>query len=142
MNFPTYDADLCEFLTRSGVQWMPMDEASRVAAEKSWREIYNHEWPKRLRSRQGSKADFAYQQECCDHYLIVPFTSDVFRFSVSVQRPRRMLGYECRGPLLPLGAFHGIEFFIAPPDLSWTMIHTHEDHGWAGPHFIRREWRP
>lgn len=42
----------------------------------------------------------------------------------------------------PLGLFHNIEFFISPLDLSWTMIHTHEDHGFGGPYFIRREWIP
>lgn len=54
---------------------------------------------------------------------------------------RQAIGaYECRGPLIPLGAFCDAEFFIGPPDLTWAMIHTHEDHALAGPYFIRAEW--
>jgi hypothetical protein len=46
------------------------------------------------------------------------------------------------GPLVPLGAACDVEFAVSPADLSWTMLHTHEDHALGGPYFIRREWLP
>ena len=48
--------------------------------------------------------------------------------------------YECHGPLIDLGLFCNAEFFVAPPDFTWTMVHTHENHGFGGPYFIRVDW--
>jgi hypothetical protein len=31
------------------------------------------------------------------------------------------------------------DIYISPPNLSWTMVYTHED-GWFGPYFSRAEW--
>jgi len=53
---------------------------------------------------------------------------------------RQLDGYECHGPLVTLGAFHDVEFFVCPTDFAWTMIHTHEDYSLGGPYFIRVEW--
>jgi hypothetical protein len=53
-----------------------------------------------------------------------------------------MAGYACCGKLLALGTFHTAEFFVCPPDFAWSMVHTHEDHAFAGPYFIRAEWIP
>lgn len=37
--------------------------------------------------------------------------------------------------------FQAVEFFISPPDLSWTLVHTHEDGAYTnGPLFAREEW--
>ncbi len=56
-------------------------------------------------------------------------------------RRHRMTGYECRGPgeLPDLSAFCSLEFFVSPVDLSWTMVHTHEDLDYGGPYFVRKE---
>ena len=35
-----------------------------------------------------------------------------------------------------------VEFFVCPIDFAWCMIHTHEDHAFGGPYFIRAEWLP
>ncbi len=51
-----------------------------------------------------------------------------------------MSAYECHGPLVPLGEFVDVEFFVCPIDLSWAMIHTHEDHAFGGPYFIRADY--
>lgn len=51
-------------------------------------------------------------------------------------------GYECDGPVVPLGKACAVEFAVMPEDLSWTMLYTHEDHGYGGPYFVRREWIP
>jgi hypothetical protein len=73
--------------------------------------------------------------------LVVPFSTGVEGLPVHVLG-RTISAYECCGPLLPLGDYHDAEFFVCPPDLSWTMVHTHEDHGLGGPYFIRAEWLP
>jgi len=55
---------------------------------------------------------------------------------------KRTAAYNCHsdGKLPDLSSFHNIEFFIAPTDLSWTLIHTHEDGGLGGPYFVRQDW--
>jgi hypothetical protein len=37
-------------------------------------------------------------------------------------------------------AFCDVEFFVCPTDFAWAMIHTHEDHAFEGPYFIRADW--
>jgi hypothetical protein len=91
--------------------------------------------------KHGARADHEYQQQPCDHYLVVPFSAGVDGLPVHVLS-RTVGAYECRGPLVPLGAFCNVEFFVCPPDLSWAVIHTHEDHALGGPYFIRAEWLP
>jgi hypothetical protein len=130
---------LQEYLRQSGVAWQRLDEMAHQAAEATWREIYGQAFLGRPRHRHGAKADFAYQQEPCTHYLIVPFSAGVAGLPVHVLGRRRD-AYECHGPLVPLGAFCDVEFFVCPPDFTWAMIHTHEDHAFAGPFFLRAEW--
>jgi hypothetical protein len=91
--------------------------------------------------KHWARADHEYQQQPCDHYLVVPFSAGVDGLPVHVLS-RTVGAYECRGPLVPLGAFCNVEFFVCPPDLSWAVIHTHEDHALGGPYFIRAEWLP
>ena len=136
-----YDDELQDYLRQSGVQWARLDETARRMAEDAWREIYGHAfrgWP---RLRYGTKADYEYQREPCAHYRIVPFSAGVPGLPVHVLG-RRMDAYECHGPLVPLGAFCNVEFFVCSPDFAWAMIHTHEDHALGGPYFIRAEWLP
>jgi hypothetical protein len=135
------DDELCDYLSRSTVKWTPLDEASSAAIEHSWREIYGRAFVGRRRLRQGAKAEYAYEQETCTSFLIVPFTSNVDGLPIHVIG-RSMRAYDCRGPLIPLGAFHNFEFFVCPTDFAWTIVHTHEDHGCGGPFFIRRDWLP
>lgn len=135
------DDELCDYLTRSGTEWTPLEEASAAHAERAWRDVFGNAFVKRPRLRQGAKAENAYQQVECHHYRIVPFTSKVD--GLPIQALAALLrAYDCRGPLAPLGRFHLAEFFVCPPDLAWTMVHTHEDHAFGGPYFIRAEWIP
>lgn len=78
----------------------------------------------------------------CNHYVIVPFTSNVKGTPMSVCRSISLSAYECRGPLLLLHGLLDAEFFISPMDFDWTMVHTHEDYVWGGPYFVRRGWIP
>jgi hypothetical protein len=130
---------LQDYLNQSGVEWNRLDEAARLDAEERWRGIYGQAFQGRPRLRHGAKADYEYQSQACNHYLIVPFSTGVAGLPVHVYD--LCLGaYECRGPLVPLGVFCNMEFFVCPTHFTWSMIHTHEDHALGGPYFIRAEW--
>ena len=135
--------ELPRFLEQYGVEWTPLDEAAHRETETAWRTVYSSAFHgKRLtRHRNGFRAEFEFEQEKCSHYFIVPFSADIPLLPVRVIG-RRQNAYECRGLLVPLGAFHSREFFISPLDFGWTMIHTHEDHAFGGPYFFRAEWLP
>lgn len=89
--------------------------------------------------RHGPNANFEYEQQSCDYFLIVPFSAGVEGTPIT-PHAWRISAYECRGSILPLGKFHCAEFFIAPPEFGWTMVHTHEDHALGGPYFLRQDW--
>lgn len=135
------DESLQDDLSRAGVEWARLSAWEQVEAEAAWRRIYGRAFRGRPRLRHGAKADYEYGCQACDHYLIVPFSAGVVGLPVHVYR-LGIAAYECRGPLIALGAFCDAEFFISPPDLSWSMIHTHEDHALGGPYFIRADWIP
>ena len=138
------ELDMSEYLTQSGIDWRLLDAASACEAEKDWRAIYGVRFTRRLcpRFKKGAKAKIAYEQADCDRLVIVPFTSNVPGTAVNTRgRGQPEVAYECRCRPIPLGMYHNIEFFVSPHDFSWTMIYTHEDHGWpGGPYFIREEW--
>ena len=31
--------------------------------------------------------------------------------------------------------------YLRHAGVAWTVVHTHENHGFGGPVFIRKEWR-
>jgi hypothetical protein len=132
---------LQDALSRAGVEWDWLPDQKRVEAEAAWRRVYGRAFRGRPRLRRGAKAEYEYSCQVCNHYLVVPFSADVFGLPVSVFR-HVITAYECRGRLIAFGAYCDIEFFISPPDLSWAMIHTHEDYGFGGPYYIRAEWIP
>jgi hypothetical protein len=103
--------------------------------------VYGRAFRGRPRLRHGAKAENEYRCQACDHYVIVPFSAGVPGLPVHVYR-LAIAAYECRGPLVALGTFCDAEFFISPPDLAWSMIHTHEDDAFGGPYFIRADWIP
>jgi hypothetical protein len=132
---------LQEYLGRAGIEWEELAESTRIEAEAAWRQVYGQAFRGRPRLRHGARADHEYRCQSCSHYLIVPFSAGVPALPVHVNR-QAIDAYQCRGPLISLGAFCDAEFFISPPDLTWSMIHTHEDHAFGGPYFIRAEWIP
>ncbi len=59
--------------------------------------------------------------------------------------PRRTSGriaYECWAASIPdlTDLSHHIDFFVAPTDMSWTMVYTHEADVFDGPFFTRGDW--
>lgn len=135
------DESLEEALSRAGVDWNRLSDLERVEAEAAWRRVYGRAFLGRPRLRHGAKADYEYRCQPCAHYLIVPFSAAVPGLPVH-RGGQTLAAYGCRGPLIALGAFCNAEFFICPTDLSWSMIHTHEDHVLGGPYFIRADWIP
>ena len=135
------DQELRDYLSLLSVESNVLDRNATITAEQSWREIYGDAFSQRPRMKQGTKADFAYQELLCHHYLIIPFSSNVDGIPIQVSG-RSRVGFECRGQLVPLGQFHTAEFFVSPTDFTWTMVHTHEDHAFGGPYFIKMEWIP
>lgn len=126
-------------LFAAGVTCRPLTEAERAEGEWQWRQVYGRAFEGRPRLRQGSRAEFEYASQPAGRWLVVPLSAGVAGTSVSPIRPGEC-GYECEGPLVPLGAACWVEFIVSPADLSWTMLHTHEDHALGGPYFVRREW--
>jgi hypothetical protein len=137
----SFDESLQDHLSQAGVAWDRLSELERLKVEAAWLRVYKQAFRGRPRLRRGSKAEHEYLSQACDHYLIVPLPAGVSGLPMGAYR-RTIAAYECRGPLIELGAFCGAEFFVSPPDLAWSMIHTHEDHGWGGPYFIRVDWIP
>jgi hypothetical protein len=133
---------LQEFLDQSGVTWRVLEEHELLEAQQHWRSIYGEAFRDRPRLRVGVKAELEYAEVECGRYLVVPFIHNVAGLPIQVAHRRTADAYECFGKLIPLGDFHSTEFFISPPDFAWSMIHTHEDHAYGGPYFIRAEWIP
>lgn len=130
------------FLTECGLTWdaIPRERHQALAAE--WQTVYGNCFEFRCRLREGGRAQFEYSQEVAECFMVVPFLSNVGGpHSINKSGPGTA-AYQCQGDgrLPDLSSFKDIDFFIMPPDLAWTMIHTHEDHGFGGPYFIRREW--
>jgi hypothetical protein len=129
------------FLTECGLAWSVIPWGRHVSLNSEWQRLYGdfRGW---LRYKNGSKAEFEYSFESAERFTIVPFLTDLAGpLSIHVREPR-VAAYECQGEgdLPGLGDFAGIEFFVAPEDFNWSMIHTHEDHALGGPYFVRKEW--
>src|SRR4051794_23285847 len=121
------DAELQSLLDAAGVSWRTLTDAEQVQAEAQWRAVYGRAFRGRSRLRHGARADFEYAQQPAGRWLVVPLTSGVEGTAVT-PLDRQLDGYECEGPLVPLGSLCGAEFAVSPADLSWAMLYTHEDH--------------
>jgi hypothetical protein len=135
------DESLEQFLTQCGLVWSAIPWERHISLTSEWETLYGHfhHW---LRKKQGVKAQFEYSHQTAEGFMIVPFLGNVGGlYSINKPGPRKA-AYECHGDgtLPDLLAFAQTDFFIVPDDLSWSMIHTHEDETWGGPYFIRKEW--
>ena len=126
-------------LTDAGVGWSCLSPEEHSAEWERWVSVYGDMFQIGAKCRQGLKAQVEYSQVAPDRWIILSI-HDRTRIPYCDGRHTRF-GYECSGSLVPLDAFHMSEFVVYPPDLSWTMIHTHEDDGFGGPFFSRREWQ-
>lgn len=136
-----FDDTLIAHLTAEGVRHERLTAEEHRRREREWRNVYGHVFRPGLRHRHGTKAVHAYLNEPATRWMLVPFLSGVPGTPVHIVR-RHLSAFECQGPLLELGEFSNIEFFVSPPDLAWTFVRTHEDFALGGPYFVRREWLP
>jgi hypothetical protein len=124
-------------------QTVPPDEHRRLCNE--WDAVYGNAFAveRRVRHRAGARAQEAYARQTADTFLIVPFLGRRGG-PHDINKPGpRIAAYACRNPeggLPGFSTFANIDFFVAPPDLECTMVHTHEDHAYGGPYFVRKEW--
>ena len=79
------------------------------------------------RALEGEKAAVAYDSlESPLAFIVCPEDGDAPAFRVT-------------GGTLPQLRATGMDVYVWPEDLTWTMAFTHED-GYCGPYFSRREW--
>jgi hypothetical protein len=83
---------------------------------------YNH-----ARALAREKALFAYRALSAPPRLII------------CPHDERLPAIEIVGASMPDFYNSGLDIYVWPPDLAWTMAFTHED-GWLGPYFSQREW--
>jgi len=135
------DESLDHFLSQCGLAWSGIPLERHVSLSNEWETLYGN-FRRWLRHKQGAKAQFEYSQQSAKTFMIVPLLGNVGGPVLISKRGPRTAAYEChgKGTLPDLSAFAGTEFFIVPDDWSWTMIHTHEDYGFGGPYFVRKDW--
>jgi hypothetical protein len=131
-----FDTDLIAYLAAGGVTADRLPVAEHRTIEFAWRQVYHRAFTSGGRFRHDSKAVYAYLRERPASWLLVPFLSGVPGTAVHVVRPTAS-AFACTGPLPELGDFINVEFFVSPPDLSWTFVRTHEDFTLGGPYFTR-----
>ena len=134
-----WDVTLIEHLTAAGVRHERLAVEEHRHRERKWRKVYGHAFRPGLRHRHGAKAVHEYLSEQATRWMLVPFLSNVPGTPMHVLPPPSS-AFACEGPLLELGEFGDIEFFISPGDFSWTFVRTHEDFALSGPYFVRAEW--
>src|SRR5437763_9175492 len=129
------DEKLEQFLDEHGVAWEIASEACHLALANEWESIYGKVWRLGMRHTKGVRARHEYSQRSAETFFIVPFLSKRANPHHAVG-PNATAAYKCQhaGELPDLSEFAGLEFFISPPDLSWTMVHTHEDDAIGGPY--------
>lgn len=133
------DTLLRALLEAAAVTYRSLPEVERADAERQWRAVYGRAFRDRPRLRHGARADFEYARQPAGRWLVVPLSAEVPGTAVS-PCGSVATGYECDGPPVPLGTACAVEFAVAPANLGWTMLYTHEDHALGGPYFVRREW--
>ena len=135
------DESLERHLTRSGVAWSVIPWEEHVRLNNEWDTVYG-DFRRWLRYKQGAKAQFEYSPQNADAFMIVPCLGNVAGPHSINKREARKAACDCHGDgtLPDLSAFAPMDFFIVPHDFTWTMLHTHEDHGLGGPYFVREDW--
>jgi hypothetical protein len=136
------DERLEHYLAQQGVVWEVIPPFRQSALEGEWNSVYGDVWKLGLRRTHGVRAENEYSQRSATLFLIVPFLGKQAGPHGLGKRGPRTAAYECRGTgeLPNLSEFSHLDFFVASPDLSWTMLHTHEDYSLGGPYFMERSW--
>jgi hypothetical protein len=132
-------AELEVYLSHHGISWCVIEPVVHVQLENEWNAVFGAVFSNGHRYRQGAKAAAELASISVHQFRIVPFLG-AWGGPHSIGKRQRTAAYDCQGNLVSLAEFCDIDFFISPPDLEWTMIHTHEDHAIGGPYFVDRTW--
>lgn len=137
-----HESPIAGFLTDAGyeVTSLALKESGALAAE--WHSVFGGAWARKCRMRTGFRALDAYAQQTAREFVIISLSPHAGGPPEINDHTPDWLALRCLGvgPLPDLSAFAADEFAISPSDLSWTMVHTHEDLALGGPYFILREW--
>ena len=139
MSSTNRDDELKVALSSAGVIFLRMTSDEHQQIESTWRDRYGQAFVNGARHRHGTKAVHEFLSQPETDWLFVPFLGRVAGTPVSLDGPS-LRAFRCEGSLQELSEFSGVEFFISPPDLSWTFVRTHEDFAFGGPYFVRTEW--
>ncbi|MFT3924290.1 MAG: DUF4275 family protein [Myxococcales bacterium] len=118
-----------------------MTAAETAALQQRWREVFavrvkaatgswiyrDFDWHafsyELVYCRRGAQAIAQYQARVAARFLVLPHLAE---------EP----GYWCESEQLPM--LHGRDAYVSDPELTWTMVFTHED--LCGPYFTTRDW--
>jgi hypothetical protein len=125
------------YLSECGISWSIIEQPEHVQLEHEWNAVFGAVFSNRQRHRHGAKAEVELASRTVQRFRVVPFLGP-WGGPHCITKRRHAAAYDCAGDLVPLGEFCAIDFFLAPPELEWTMIH--EDHALGGPYFIDRDW--
>jgi hypothetical protein len=132
------------FLDRRAILWTRLDRKAWGNWWKRWVAIYGGMFLPGTRCKQGNKGRHELAQLAVGRFVILAIPDS--RVVPLAGNTGRGFAYECsfeEPSLVPdLSSFSGWDFTQSAYDLAWTMVHTHEDDGWGGPYFSRREWQP
>ncbi len=112
-------------------EWRQVFAARLHAATGKWKRTGYPEWDvftfPRFRAITGEKAAVAYASlDVPPSFIVCPEDEYTGTFRII-------------GGTLPNLRPTGLDVYVWPDDLAWTMAFTHED-GLFGPYFSRREW--
>jgi len=109
-----------------------------------WADVYGHCWQNKSRQLHGAKAEITYADQMAVSLHIVALPEGPARPPGAGRLSSFTQGFSIRSEkertVPDLCTFASLEFAIVPLDFSWTMIHTHEDHAFWGPCFVRVRW--
>lgn len=106
-----------------GVTWCKLSHPQTGELVRRWAARYGDSWL--VGHRHGPRALAAYGELDCEDFLV----GSIPGLGGGLSR-----AYFCRADQLPdLDEFRGLDLFVTPSDLSWTMVFHHE----GGPSFLR-----
>ena len=125
------------FLDCQCESWRRCSRTEHAELLRTWQRLFPSGLLAYARGKRGANA-FAEQAKLGQSHFFVVQTHD----PAIPPKTSGDIAYEVWAGSIPdfTGLSHHIDFFVSPPDLSWTVIYTHEVDVFGGPFFTRREW--
>ena len=119
---------------------MSLTELSRresFAIAQQWTSVFATQ-SDRLHETRGSKAIAKWLSTNTNDLILLFLSARIIAFPIS-ENNRPCTAHRYTGPIIDLSAYNELEFAVFPDSFEWTLVHTHEDHAFGGPYFIRNE---